>query len=106
MKPIKPEKRRVTNIDEGEFQILYDDDGRADGEVLQLNTDRELVTVFISTECRQGTRRPPTSTRVMRNSWFWKANSLITMDSDTKEVIWSGWRPKPDTVPIRLTVQC
>ena len=42
MKPIEPGKRRVANVDKGGFQTLYDKNGRADGEVLQINADKKL----------------------------------------------------------------
>ncbi len=42
MLPIDSPNRRVINIDEGEYLPLYDDEGRVDGEVLQLNPNKEL----------------------------------------------------------------
>ena len=46
MKPISSEKRKVVNIDEGEFKPLTDDDGRVDGEVFQINGNHELGCGF------------------------------------------------------------
>ena len=37
MKPISSKQRRVVNVADGEFSPLIDDDGREDGEVLQVN---------------------------------------------------------------------
>ena len=42
MQPIDPEKRRVVNIDSGEFLPFYDDQGRKDGEVLQVNPNKKI----------------------------------------------------------------
>ena len=42
IKPIESEKRRVMNINQAKFQILFDDEGREDGEVLQLNSSKKL----------------------------------------------------------------
>ena len=46
MKPISSDKRKVVNIDEGEFRPLIDDDGRVDGEVFQINRNHELGCGF------------------------------------------------------------
>ena len=46
MKPIPSDKRKVINIDNGEFKPLVDDDGRVDGEVLQINLNHELGCGF------------------------------------------------------------
>ncbi len=42
MRPIDSEKRRVVNIEHGEYLPLYDDDNREDGEVLQINPNKRL----------------------------------------------------------------
>lgn len=39
MKPIASAKRRVVNVENGEFKPLLDADGRQDGEVMQVNAD-------------------------------------------------------------------
>ena len=46
MKPISPEDRKVVNIKSGEYKPLLDDDGRVDGEVLQLNPNHDLGCGF------------------------------------------------------------
>ena len=46
MKPISAEKRKVINIDIGKFDPLSDDDGRVDGEVLQINPNYQLGCGF------------------------------------------------------------
>ena len=46
MKPISTEKRKVINIDVGKFDPLLDDDGRVDGEVLQINPNYQLGCGF------------------------------------------------------------
>ncbi len=42
MKPIEEKRRRVINIEDGNFLSLIDDDGREDGEVLQINPNSKL----------------------------------------------------------------
>ncbi len=42
MEPINSQQRRVVNVDDGVFVPLIDDDGREDGEVLQVNPGAEL----------------------------------------------------------------
>ena len=41
MKPISKSKRRVVNIENGEFLPLIDENGREDGQVLQLNPNHK-----------------------------------------------------------------
>lgn len=41
MKPIEKEKRRVVNIADGTFLPFIDEDGSEDGEVLQVNPNKE-----------------------------------------------------------------
>ena len=41
MKPISKEKRRVVNIHSGQFRPFVDETGREDGEVLQINPNKE-----------------------------------------------------------------
>lgn len=40
MKPISPEDRRVANIADASFETLLTDEGKPDGEVLQINGGR------------------------------------------------------------------
>ncbi len=42
MEPITERQRRVINIAQGTFQPLIDDEGRKDGEVLQINPNKKL----------------------------------------------------------------
>lgn len=74
MDPIKPEKRRVTNMKTGDYVTLYDDAGRADGEVLQVNPNKELGYGFHVYRMPPATPPRPTSTKATKNSWCWKAN--------------------------------
>ncbi len=42
MQPIDSKKRRVSNINTGKYLPLYDETGRQDGEVLQVNPGKQL----------------------------------------------------------------
>ncbi len=42
MKPIGTDKRRVANMADAEFLPLFDDNGRQDGDVLQVNPNKRL----------------------------------------------------------------
>ena len=57
MKAIDPGDRRIANIHTAPFRTLFSD-GVADGEVLQLDTDRPLGTGFHLYRMAPGTTTP------------------------------------------------